>query len=439
MVTTEENELLTRTGAGTPMGALMRQYWLPFALGKDVEADGVPMRVRLLGDDLLAFRDTNGRVGLVDPNCPHRRAPLYFGRNEECGLRCVYHGWKFDVDGKCVDMPNERPVSNFMSKVQLASYPCEERGGLLWAYLNVGSAPPPLPDFEWACVPEENVHLSIRIERCNWLQCLEGEIDSSHGPFLHSRIDGVASSQKSLAYELEDKHPKLESLEMDHGLAIAARRDLDDENYYWRINLFALPFYTMAPPGGSDPTISGHAWVPMDDTHTVCVMFTYHPTTPLSDKYRSLFRDGTFSGRETGHLSNRAVAEHATGRPFPKYWTRFGPENDYEVDWEVQRISHYSGLPGVWVQDAACQEGMGPITDRTKERLGASDVGIIQTRRLLIRLARELAADGSVPVSASDPSVMKVRSVGAVLKREEQWADATKALIRPGLTTDPVG
>jgi phenylpropionate dioxygenase-like ring-hydroxylating dioxygenase large terminal subunit len=411
------------------MGNLMRQYWIPFALSKDLEADGVPMRARLMGEDLIAFRDSDGRVGLVSAYCAHRRAPLYFGRNEDCGIRCVYHGWKYDLEGKCVDMPNERPSSNFKNKVSITAYPCKERNGVVWTYMQMDVEPPDLPDFEWNTLPPEHVYLSIRVESCNWLQALEGEIDSSHGPFLHSRIDGVVGSALSLAYQIEDKHPKFEILEMDQGLAIAARRDVDEENYYWRVSQFGLPFYTMPPPSHSDPTTSGHAWVPMDDEHTLCVMFSFNPDGPLSEKNRSAFHDGSFSGRETGHASTRSVAPDSLGRPFANYWPKFTPENDYEVDWEAQRTTYFSGLPGVWVQDAACQEGMGPITDRSLERLGSSDAGIIQARRLLMRLAKLHESEGAIPLSASDPSVMRVRSVGIVLAKDVNWVDATRKIM----------
>jgi phenylpropionate dioxygenase-like ring-hydroxylating dioxygenase large terminal subunit len=429
MLSTADNELLTRTGPGTPMGSFIRQYWIPFVLAKDLEADGVPMRVRLMNEDLIAFRDSDGLVGLVDAYCAHRRAPLYFARNEDCGLRCVYHGWKYDRDGKCVDMPNERPSSNFKNKVSLTAYPCQERNGIVWTFMQKDIEPPPLPDFEWNTLPDENVYLSIRVESCNWLQALEGEIDSSHGPFLHSRIDGVVPSSQSLAYQIEDKHPKFEILEMDHGLAIAARRDLDEENYYWRVNQFALPFFTMPPPSHSDPTSSGHAWVPIDDEHTLCVMFSFNPNGPLSEKNRSAFHEGSFSGRETGHASVRSETPEATGKPFSKYWPKFALENDYEVDWRSQKTTYFSGLPGIWVQDAACQEGMGSITDRSRERLGSSDAGIIQARRLLMRLARALESEGSIPLSASDPSVMRIRSVGAVLAKDVNWVDAMRKMM----------
>jgi len=429
MLSVEDNELLTRTGPGTAMGNLIRLYWIPFALSADLETDGVPMRARLLGEDLIAFRDSDGHVGLVDAYCAHRRAPLYFARNEDCGLRCVYHGWKYDRTGQCVDMPNERPNSNFKNKVSITAYPCRERNGIVWTFMQKGVEPPDLPDFEWNTVPDENVYLSIRVESCNWLQALEGEIDSSHGPFLHSRIDGVVGSALSLAYQIEDKHPKFEILEMDQGLAIAARRDVDEENYYWRVNQFGLPFYTMPPPSHSDPTTSGHAWVPMDDEHTLCIMFSFNPQGPLSEKNRNTFHDGSFSGRETGHASTRSASPINLGRPFAKYWPKFTIENDYEVDWESQRTTYFSGLPGVWVQDAACQEGMGPITDRSRERLGPSDAGIIQARRLLMRLAQRLESEGSVPLSASDPSVMRVRSIGIVLAKDVNWIDATRELM----------
>jgi hypothetical protein len=216
---------------------------------------------------------------------------------------------------------------------------------------------------------------------------------------------------------------------MDQGLAIAARRDVDEENYYWRVSQFGLPFYTMPPPSHSDPTTSGHAWVPMDDEHTLCVMFSFNPDGPLAEKNRNAFHEGSFSGRETGHPSTRSASPDSNGKPFAKYWTKFVGENDYEVDWESQRTTYFSGLPGVWVQDAACQEGMGSITDRTRERLGSSDAGIIQARRLLMRLAKLLESEGTVPLSATDPSVMRVRSVGVVLAKDVNWVDATRELM----------
>ena len=186
MLSREENELVTRVGQGTPMGNAMRMYWIPALLSREIaEPDGPPARVRLLGEDLVAFRDTEGRIGLIEEFCPHRRVSLYFGRNEECGLRCIYHGWKFDVAGACVDMMNEPEEYDFKHKVRITAYPTCELGGIVWAYLGPAEKMPPLPKFAWTQAPEANRHVTKVIEECNWLQALEGGIDTSHAPILH--------------------------------------------------------------------------------------------------------------------------------------------------------------------------------------------------------------------------------------------------------------
>ncbi len=189
MLTQEENKTLCRVGLGTPMGTLMREYWIPLCLSTEVEADGPARKIRLLGEDLVAFRATDGVVGLIETNCPHRGAAMYFGRNEECGLRCVYHGWKFNTAGECVDIPNEPETSGFKDKVRILSYPCIERIGLVWAYMGDRQAPPPLPLFEWNSDPD-NVPVMWRNYRaCNWVQALEGDLDTSHVNFLHRVLD----------------------------------------------------------------------------------------------------------------------------------------------------------------------------------------------------------------------------------------------------------
>src|SRR5579859_5584040 len=186
MLKREENELITRTGPGTPMGNTIRRYWMPALLASELpHPDSDPVRLRLLGEDLIAFRDTDGKVGLIQNNCPHRGASLFFGRNEEAGLRCVYHGWKFDVTGACVDMPNEPAESDFKQKVRATAYPCVERNGIVWTYMGSRQMAPPLPELGWALVPAE-ARQSLRYARaCNWLQALEGDIDSSHVNYLH--------------------------------------------------------------------------------------------------------------------------------------------------------------------------------------------------------------------------------------------------------------
>src|SRR5437870_753037 len=189
MLNKADNELLTRVGAGTPMGELMRQYWLPVLHSWEIEPDGPPFRVRLLGEDLIAWRDSNDQPALIGEHCPHRGASLFFGRNEECGLRCVYHGWKYDVDGRCVDQPNEPAESNFKNKIRATAYRAVDWGGVIFAYLGPRQDNPPgLPQFEWALVPEAQRHHQYKaVLDCNWMQALEGDIDTSHLYFLHSR------------------------------------------------------------------------------------------------------------------------------------------------------------------------------------------------------------------------------------------------------------
>src|SRR5437764_8645525 len=188
MTSQSENDFLTRIGPGTPMGALMRQYWLPACLSSELEADGAPLRLMLLGEKLIAFRDSAGRIGVLDHRCPHRCASLFFGRNEEGGLRCVYHGWKFGTNGNCVDMPSEPAESNFKEKIHQAAYPCRERNGVVWAFMGSSRPLPDLPSLEWSLLPDERRYISKRVQECNWVQALEGGIDSSHGAFLHSLL-----------------------------------------------------------------------------------------------------------------------------------------------------------------------------------------------------------------------------------------------------------
>lgn len=429
MLRASENERLTAVGPGSPMGALMREYWLPIMLGKDIEADGEPMRVRLLGEDLILFRDTEGELGLIEEACAHRGASLFFGRNEECGLRCGYHGWKYDRSGQCVDIPNERHGATFKKKIRVKAYRVQQRKHVVWAYMGHAEDPPPLPEVEWDLLPSSHVYLSLRVERCNWLQALEGEIDSSHGPFLHSRVDGRESAEKQVAYQLEDKHPKFEIAERDFGLMIAARRDYDAVSYYWRVNQFVMPFYTVVPPGGAEPNISGHAWVPIDDTHTLCVMFSYSPEQPLSEGKLRIYREGGGRGtREPGHPTDRGLEEHR-GQPYARYWPALNAENDYRIDRSLES-KLFCGIPGLWAQDAACQESMGPVARRDIEHLGASDAGIVMMRRLLARSVRTLEDEGKTPPSVASGPVYRARSVGVVLSRSTSWVDVIEPHVR---------
>jgi phenylpropionate dioxygenase-like ring-hydroxylating dioxygenase large terminal subunit len=425
MLNAEKNALLTEVGPGTPMGALMREHWLPCYASADLLADDRPAPVRLLGEDLLLWRDTDGRVGLVDPVCPHRGAPLMYGRNEQRGLRCVYHGWKFNTDGHCLDMPTEPPDSRFLAKIQLPHYPCVERGGVVWTYLGPGE-PPALPELEWNLVPAAQCHVSIRVQECNWLQALEGEVDSAHAPILHGRIDRRGSITDMLAST--DLRPVFDVLRRDFGVSVASSRRAADGHLYWRVNQFLLPFYTLVPPQGRYPELSGHAWVPIDNEHTLCLMFSYHPDTPLPARTVELYEQG-HRGRETGHLSLAGRDPGATG-PYARYRTRFTRENGYRFDHDSQRDTYFSGLPGLWVQDAACQSGSGPVMDRSREHLSASDAGIAIVRRVLLDAVAAHRDEGVAPAPATDPSLYRVRAVSLLLKEDESWFEAAEAPMR---------
>jgi phenylpropionate dioxygenase-like ring-hydroxylating dioxygenase large terminal subunit len=424
MLSKSDNELLTRVGPGTPMGDVLRQYWLPLLLTEELaEKEGNPQRARVLGENLIAYRDTEGKIGLLAENCPHRGASLFFGRNEERGLRCVYHGWKFDVAGHCVDMPNEPPESNFKDKVRARAYPCVERNGVIWTYMGPLETPPALPDLEWNLVPENQRYISKRYEECNWAQALEGGIDSSHSGFLHSHLfdpDDRSEYRQGMSIKAKDKHPRFEVVDTSYGVLVGARRDADEEHYYWRITQFLMPFYTMIPPYGVSPTISGHAWVPIDDQNTMAWTVTWHPLRPLSDQEIHRMRNGW--GLHLGEDTLLPPTSEAGSRWRPKA----NKTNDYLIDYERQRTREFTGLPGIAIQDQAMQESMGAIYDRSLEHLGSSDTGIIQVRRRWLKAAQQLRDSGITPTGVNAAASYRVRSAAVILPREVSWVEGAQ-------------
>jgi phenylpropionate dioxygenase-like ring-hydroxylating dioxygenase large terminal subunit len=430
------------------MGALMRLFWTPFLLARDLAADGQPHRVRLLGEDLVAFRDSGGRVGLVDHACPHRGAPLVFARNEEGGLRCMYHGWKFDVDGACLETPAEPPDSSLCRHVRIKHYPVRERHGVLWAYLGPDAEAPPLPDLEWNLVPETQVALSARIQECNWLQALEGEIDSAHAAFLHGRVDeGSAIDRWRQAADLR---PKFEVRAHEVGLNIASRRKVASGEQgaqpgksvesagreYIRVNQFLMPFYTLVPPQSVYPELSGHAWVPVDDEHTLCLMFSYTPASAFHERTRAVFASGGKGGRETGHPSDHAFEPKPVTHPYPMYWSKYNRGNAYRFDHSLQVDKFNSGVPGVWVQDAAYQSGVAAIYDRSRENLGTTDLGIARTRRFLLDALRRLENEGQRPAALADPALFMWRAISITVEAGADWKQAGAEFMRAKLGAD---
>jgi phthalate 4,5-dioxygenase len=392
-----DTEYLCRVGPGTPMGELFRRFWVPVMLPDEIpEPDCPPVRLRVLGEDLVAFRDSNGQPGVVGVHCPHRGASLFFGRNEEEGLRCVYHGWKFDVNGNCVDMPNEPAESNFKHKVHATAYPARDWGGLVWLYMGPKELQSELPQLEWAQVPDAHRFVSKWYQETNYLQGYEGDIDSSHSSFLHSLLTPVDSDQDttiSPTLKARDKSPSIIVNTTDYGFRYGAKRDIGEGQYNWRITQSLLPTYSLIPfikfPAGA------RAWIPVDDERTMTFHIIYHPDRPLTDQ---------------------DLTARKTGRAFPPelipgtFTPKRNKSNEYLIDRELQRTTSFTGIWGVNDQDRGVQESMGPIYDRRNEHLGSADLAILTARRNLLKAARDLEK-GVEPWLATHPEAYRVRAM----------------------------
>ena len=328
MLTNEDNETLTRVGPGTPMGELFRRFWLPALLASEVsEPDGAPVRLRILCEDLLAFRASDGQVGIVEAYCSHRGAPLYFGRNEQGGLRCAYHGWKFAADGECIDVPNAdhpRDNSKARAKLGIRAYPTREAGGIGW------------------------------LQRSNWLQGAEGEIDTSHISFLHKDHDPATSAIYVTGANLAvDGAPEITVKETDYGFASGARRQLGDE-YFWRVTQWLLPMYSLIPraPSTAFTGSGGRAWVPIDDYNTTTFAYAYRVDQPLSaDELDMIEKGAHFPPRTARH-----AVQLGSGQPIDAFVPLANFDNDYLIDRDRQRTSNFSGIAGFSAQDRYVQE-----------------------------------------------------------------------------------
>ncbi len=358
------------------MGELFRRFWLPAMLPSELpEPDGTPVRFRILSEDLVAFRDTNGKVGFLAQACPHRGASMFFGRNEECGLRCVYHGWKFDVDGNCVDMPNEPAESNFKHKVQATAYPAAERAGLIWVYMGPKDKQPPLPDYQWCVRPgSENSQVRKWMQESNYTQGLEGNIDSAHVSYLHRTFARFQEGQG-----IGHGAPLLTVKETDFGFVYGARRPSADNRNYWRITTYVMP--TFSEIATKSKAGAGHFVLPMDDEHS----WWFYVAPPPLDDTDPVLPEGQLTPGDVNPASDPTIGF------VPGTWRRLrNKDNDYLIDREMQRSVNYTGLPGNRTQDGCITESMGTIYDRTKEHLGTTDTAIIFMRRHLMRMAREL-------------------------------------------------
>lgn len=415
MLSKELNDFITQTDPGTPMGEYMRRFWVPcLPADRVAERDGTPVRVKIMGEELLAFRDTSGGVALIDAYCPHRCAPLFFGRNEENGIRCIYHGWKFDRTGTCVDIPAD-PSGRFKDHVTVKAYPAQEAGGLIWAYLGPPELKPVLPSLEFLSLPDDHRILVTRIVESNYLQALEGDHDSSHANFLHAKLRKNASTVPNRTQRFLDIQfgviPTPEISRRDAGVVTAFKRVAG--NYaLWRHSFWLTPFYSVIAqePGQA---ININLRVPRDDYSSWQFQIQFQPDRPIDDLTREMFLK-----------SDRQYSPSDPDDP-EGYRPLANKSNDYLIDRFVQRHETYSGIGSIHDQDRAVSEGV-PIIDRTKEHLMLQDAAIIAVRRYLIDGAKALA-EGREPEEARNASLYTGRSLSVLLPRDVSYEEGIKS------------
>ncbi|WP_210208120.1 Rieske 2Fe-2S domain-containing protein [Methylovirgula ligni] len=392
------------------MGELMRRYWVPILMSSELpEPDCAPLRVQILSENLLAFRDSTGRPGLVDEFCSHRGASLFFGRNEENGIRCSYHGLKFNVLGECVDVPSAPQACKQMG---IKGYPCVERGGLIWAYMGPKELQPVPPALEWCELDPSHVFFSKRIQECNYLQAMEGGIDTAHVSYVHRYEideDPAYRGSKSNDYMKADGNVVFEIDDTEFGLSIYGRRNGEIDSYYWRVTQWLFPWFTLIPPSGDHP-LTGHIWVPIDDCHCWTWSISFRPDKPLTEIERAEMR--------------RGAGIHFDLIP-GTFKTKTNRDNDYLIDRQSQKdLTTYSGIRGFAMQDASLQESMGPIQNRENEKLLPTDRAIAMVRRALLDAAD--AVQRGEPAPALSAECQRVRAAAVLLPRESKpqpWAE----------------
>jgi phthalate 4,5-dioxygenase len=403
----EESELLTRVGPETAMGALMRCYWIPAAFSHQLpKPDGPPIRVKLLGENLVLFRDTQERVGLLDERCPHRTASLFYGRNEQNGLRCVYHGLKFDVMGTCVDLPcvpqmSDAHRASIQRQLAVKAYPCIERADVVWTYMGPAENKPEFPELEWTLLPASQRYATRHIQECNWLQALEGGFDATHLTFLHGAESEPTRRIVASLYEV---------LPTDFGFVVGTGRDRGDGTILWNMNVMLMPFHKII----SSIPHAAHVWAPIDDQNTMLYSVDFHPARPLTEEDLARSKAGLGIHTENIPGTDQAVRNRA---------------NDYLID-RAQQASgvSYTGLRGFGTQDCAIQESMGPIADRALEHLLPSDAAIVKIRRLLLQTLKDHAAGKLLP--GMDPLSYRVRSGRFEAPKGVPFVDAMAQYIR---------
>ena len=413
MLTPEENRLLTHVEGDAPMGQIFRRHWLPALLAEEIpEADCDPVRVRLLGENLVAFRDSDGKVGLVQETCPHRRASLFYGRNEEGGLRCLYHGWKFDVDGNCLEMASEPPESSFCDKVKITSYPVVECAGFVWTYMGPAESMPAFEPPVFQPTPDTYVVTTKVIVEANWAQMLEGSIDSAHSSSLHSsdmvpaRVPGSMSTVTQWQRPSTDKAPRLVIQRTPYGFRYSAiRRPIKDAatHDYVRTTLFVAPGIVHIPPNNLHRSCTVH--VPRDDGSTIFYFVAFGgETTPGQEEWRKF---------QAGRVGLDVD---------PTYRNLRNRGNNYQQDRQAMKLGNFTGIKGISNQDVVMWESMGPIVKRHHDRLGASDLAIVEFRKQMVEAARAMAAGGPA-IGTTEPRIplAKLSSFEGVVPKTEDW------------------
>ena len=422
MLTREQNELLCRVEGEAPMGRLMRRHWLPVCLSEEVaERDGAPVRARLLGEDLVVFRDTEGRLGVLGERCPHRNASLVFGRNEQCGLRCLYHGWKFDVEGNAVETPTE-PFDKKNTSVKAKAYPARESGGFVWIWMGPkeedGNNPQGQRELEppaWAPAPETRISVVKMHAACNWAQVLEGSIDSAHSSSLHSTempaaqdVDGSTATGSAWLRPSNDKAPRLQFQPTSYGFKYAALRKPirnAETHEYVRTTLFIAPFTVLIPPNNQYNL--AQMLVPLDDVNTMFYWVAWHP-----DPAKGISQDAW-----------RRFCAAEVGVDLDKDFKKLrNLSNRYLQDREAMKRGDFTGIKGIPTQDMAMWESMGPIVDRSLDRPGASDVAVVQFRRMMVAAAKKVA-EGGPAIGTTEPRIPHVRlaSFEGIVPKSTDW------------------
>lgn len=435
MLSVADNEALTRVGRGTVMGNFMRQFWIPACKSSELEVDGDPMRLMLLGEKLIAFRDSSGRVGIFDHRCPHRCASLFFGRNEKGGIRCGYHGWKFDVEGNCLDQPNLPDKNRFPAGTKAYAYKTAERGGLVFVYMGERKEPPPLPDIEATKGPSHGRGIVLTQRDCNWMQNLEGDIDTSHLGFLHvGGIDGHAIDENDpQRYTVINKDPKINVSEMPFGTMYSAQRPAGPGEDHHRFACFIFPFWVTYPSDMLETNISVNAWVPIDDEHTM--IFNIDVLRGEGKDTAMRYKDGTV----VGGLARPQQYLPQTTDWMGRWRTADSRSNDYGRSHENMANGSFIGVNGIPLQDQAIIESMGTIVDRSLEHLASSDRMVMLTRRALLAAAREYAKTGKLPPVLDDTSLSaNARGGDIVVSQDTDWLEGYRMSLEKAVKPEQI-